>query len=102
MTITMDGRQHAPIVQNPGKPSRWRELARNGHQGAQFKDVQPKYPIKVSELLEDFPTAILSASHQGQLSNRSSFMRNRLWRGPATLLRAMSWVQILCSEPMAI
>jgi hypothetical protein len=43
-----------PSSGTPGKPSRWGQLARSGHQGAQFKDVQPKYPIKVSELLGGF------------------------------------------------
>jgi hypothetical protein len=40
VTFTMGERQYAAIEQNPGKPSRWGELARSGHQVVQFKDVQ--------------------------------------------------------------
>ena len=40
VTFTMEGRQYAAIEQNPGKPSRWGELARSGHQVVQFKDVE--------------------------------------------------------------
>ena len=40
VTFTMEGRQYAAIEQNPGKPSRWGQLARSGHQVVQFKDVQ--------------------------------------------------------------
>ena len=40
VTFTMGGRQYAAIEQNPGKPSRWGQLARSGHQVVQFKDVQ--------------------------------------------------------------
>jgi hypothetical protein len=40
VTFTMGGREYAAIEQNPGKPSRWGQLARSGHQVVQFKDVQ--------------------------------------------------------------
>ncbi len=40
VTFTMGGRQYAAIEQNPGKPSRWGQLARSGHQVVQFKDVR--------------------------------------------------------------
>jgi hypothetical protein len=40
VTFTIGGRQYAAIEQNPGKPSRWGQLARSGHQVVQFKEVQ--------------------------------------------------------------
>jgi hypothetical protein len=40
VTFNMEGRQYAAIEQNPGKPSRWGQLARSGHQVVQFKDVE--------------------------------------------------------------
>jgi len=40
VTFTMGERRYAAIEQNPGKPSRWGQLARSGHQVVQFKDVQ--------------------------------------------------------------
>ncbi len=36
----MDGRDYQAIEQNREKPSRWGQLARDGHQVVQFKDVQ--------------------------------------------------------------
>jgi hypothetical protein len=44
----MEGRQYAAIEQNPGKPSRWGELARSGHQVVQFKDVQTNRFVAVA------------------------------------------------------
>src|ERR1017187_9196773 len=38
--FTMDGRQYQAIEQNPEKPSRWGKLARKGHQGGQFRDLE--------------------------------------------------------------
>ena len=38
--FTMNGRPYQAIEQNAGKPSRWGELARAGHQVVQFKDVE--------------------------------------------------------------
>jgi hypothetical protein len=34
----MNGREYEAIEQNPEKPSRWGQLARDGHQVVQFKD----------------------------------------------------------------
>src|SRR5439155_788666 len=39
-TFETDGRQFQAIEQNATKPSRWGQLAREGHQVIQFKDVQ--------------------------------------------------------------
>jgi len=39
VTFTMGGCQYAAIEQNPHKPSRWGQLARDGHAVVQFKDV---------------------------------------------------------------
>ena len=36
----MNGRDYEAIEQNPEKPSRWGQLAREGHQVVQFKDNQ--------------------------------------------------------------
>ena len=35
----IEGRQYQAIEQNPEKPSRWGQLARDGHPVVQFKDV---------------------------------------------------------------
>jgi hypothetical protein len=48
VAFTMDGRQYAAIEQNPGKPSRWGQLARSGHQVVQFKDVQTNRFVAVA------------------------------------------------------
>ncbi len=37
--FTMNGREYEAIEQNPGKPSRWGKLARDGHGLVQFRDV---------------------------------------------------------------
>ena len=39
LAFTMDGREYQAIEQNAEKPSRWGQLAREGHQVVQFKDV---------------------------------------------------------------
>ena len=39
LPFTMDGREYQAIEQNAEKPSRWGQLAREGHQVVQFKDV---------------------------------------------------------------
>jgi len=36
--FSMDGREYQAIEQNAEKPSRWGQLAREGHQVVQFKD----------------------------------------------------------------
>ena len=38
LAFTMDGREYQAIEQNAEKPSRWGQLARDGHQVVQFKD----------------------------------------------------------------
>jgi hypothetical protein len=38
--FVMNGREYQAIEQNPEKPSRWGQLAREGHQVVQFKDVE--------------------------------------------------------------
>jgi hypothetical protein len=48
VTFTMGGRQYAAIEQNPGKPSRWGQLARSGHQVVQFKDVETNRFVAVA------------------------------------------------------
>jgi hypothetical protein len=48
VTFTMEGRQYAAIEQNPGKPSRWGQLARSGHQVVQFKDGQSNRFVAVA------------------------------------------------------
>jgi hypothetical protein len=48
VTFTMEGRQYGGIEQNPGKPSRWGQLARSGHQVVQFKDVQANRFVAVA------------------------------------------------------
>jgi hypothetical protein len=46
--FTMGGHQYQAIEQNAGKPSRWGELARAGHQVVQFKDVAINRFVAVS------------------------------------------------------
>ena len=48
VTFTMGERRYAAIEQNPGKPSRWGQLARSGHQVVQFKDVQANRFVAVA------------------------------------------------------
>lgn len=48
ITFAMGDRQYAAIEQNPEKPSRWGELARNGHAVVQFKDVQSNRFVAVA------------------------------------------------------
>jgi hypothetical protein len=38
LSFTMDGREYQAIEQNAEKPSRWGQLAREGHRVVQFKD----------------------------------------------------------------
>ena len=40
LAFAMDGRECMAIEQNAEKPSRWGQLARNGHQVVQFKDIK--------------------------------------------------------------
>ena len=39
LAFTMDGREYQAIEQNAEKPSRWGQLAREGHRVVQFKDT---------------------------------------------------------------
>jgi hypothetical protein len=48
VAFKMDGREYQAIEQNPEKPSRWGELAGEGHQVVQFKDVETNKFIGVS------------------------------------------------------
>ena len=38
--FSIGGREYQAIEQNPGKPSRWGQLARSGRQVVQFKDAE--------------------------------------------------------------
>jgi hypothetical protein len=38
VTFIANGAEYTAIEQNPDKPSRWGQLARDGHQVVQFKD----------------------------------------------------------------
>ena len=38
LSFAIDGHPYQAIEQNPEKPSRWGQLARDGHQVVQFKD----------------------------------------------------------------
>jgi hypothetical protein len=44
----MDGREYQAIEQNAEKPSRWGQLAREGHQVVQFKDSGANKFVAVS------------------------------------------------------
>ena len=47
-SFTVDGRQYQAIEQNPEKPSRWGQLARDGRQVVQFKDTETNRFVAVS------------------------------------------------------
>lgn len=48
ISFTLNGRQYQAIEQNPEKPSRWGQLARDGHQVVQFKDVETNKFVAVA------------------------------------------------------
>jgi alkylated DNA repair dioxygenase AlkB len=48
LAFTMDGREYQAIEQNAEKPSRWGQLARDGHQVVQFKDTQSNRFVAVA------------------------------------------------------
>jgi hypothetical protein len=48
LTFTMDGREYQAIEQNAEKPSRWGQLARDGHQVVQFKDNETSKFVAVA------------------------------------------------------
>ncbi len=48
VSFTMDGREYTAIEQNAEKPSRWGQLAREGHQVVQFKDTETNRFVAVT------------------------------------------------------
>ena len=48
VAFEMNGKKYEAIEQNPEKPSRWGELARQGHQVVQFKDAATNRFVAVS------------------------------------------------------
>ncbi len=48
VAFEVDGRKYEAIEQNPDKPSRWGQLARDGHQVVQFKDAERNRFVAVS------------------------------------------------------
>jgi len=48
LDFMMGGCEYAAIEQNPEKPSRWGQLAREGHQVVQFKDVKTNRFVAVA------------------------------------------------------
>jgi hypothetical protein len=46
--FTMNGREYQAIEQNRHKPSRWGQLAREGHQVVQFRDIQTDKYVAVA------------------------------------------------------
>ena len=48
LSFTINRRQYQAIEQNPEKPSRWGQLARDGHQVVQFKDVEANKFVAVA------------------------------------------------------
>jgi hypothetical protein len=48
VSFTMGRRRHEAIEQNPDKPSRWGQLAREGHEVVQFKDVETNRFVSVA------------------------------------------------------
>ena len=48
VSFEMNGNKYEAIEQNPDKPSRWGQLARDGHQVVQFKDAASNRFVAVS------------------------------------------------------
>ena len=46
--FVMNGREYQAIEQNPEKPSRWGQLARQGHQVVQFRDLASQRYVAVA------------------------------------------------------
>ena len=46
--FAMDGREYEAVEQNAAKPSRWGELARQGHRVVQFRDLRTGKYVAVS------------------------------------------------------
>jgi len=57
LTFDMNGRKYQAIEQNADKPSRWGQLARDGHRVVQFRDVQTgKYvAVAVDGKVKEYP-----------------------------------------------
>ena len=45
--FAMSGKEYQAIEQNPEKPSRWGQLAREGHRVVQFRDVETQKYVAV-------------------------------------------------------
>jgi hypothetical protein len=56
LTFEMNGRRYQAIEQNAEKPSRWGQLAREGHRVVQFRDVRTgKYvAVAVDESVKEY------------------------------------------------
>jgi len=54
--FVMGGKEYQAIEQNPEKPSRWGQLAREGHRVVQFRDLQTqKYAaVVVDEKVQEY------------------------------------------------
>ena len=50
VTFHMNGREYDAIEQNPEKPSRWGQLAREGHQVVQFLDKMTRRFVAVATM----------------------------------------------------
>ncbi len=48
LRFQMNGREYHAIEQNPDKPSRWGQLAREGHHVVQFRDVETNRYVAVA------------------------------------------------------
>ncbi len=48
VAFEIEGREYQAIEQNPDKPSRWGQLAREGHSVVQFKDAEQNKFIAVA------------------------------------------------------
>src|SRR5581483_1986010 len=48
VSFEIDGRKYEAIEQNPEKPGRWGQLARQAHQVVQFKDAETNRFIAVA------------------------------------------------------
>ena len=48
ITFSIGDREYAAIEQNPSKPSHWGQLAREGHQVVQFKEVKTNKFVAVA------------------------------------------------------
>lgn len=68
VVFEVGGQEYAVIEQNPEKPSRWGQLARNGHQVVQFKDVQTNRFVAVAV---DGEAKVYGATRGGKGRERS-------------------------------